>query len=377
MKKVLLTATVQSHICQFHRPLVHMLHEQGIEVHAAARNNLAEKSGLSIDFVDRVYDIPFSRSPLSSSNIRAYKQLKRIIDDGDYDIVHCNTPMGGVITRFAAISAGKKGTKVFYTAHGFHFYKGAPIVNWILYYPLEILLAHFTDKLITITKEDCSLASRKFSTNVYHIHGVGVDSKRFFPFSKETVSQLRTTLGYNDGQFLVLCVGEFLKNKNQSTVIRATALLHEQIPQIKLLLAGNGPMEQELKDIVHELNIDDHVEFLGYRTDTDRYLNACDMVVSASFREGLPLNIMEAMRCGKPIVASKNRGHNELIADGETGYLVDADDAKAFAERIHLLYSNDGTRHSFSLKAIKSVEPYADVLVRDELRSIYMNYGVQ
>lgn len=124
--KVLLVATVQSHICQFHKPLVNMLHEHGVEVHVAARNNLAEKNGLALDFVEKVFDIPFARSPKSKNNIIAYKQLKKIIDEGHYDVVHCNTPMGGIVTRLAARNARKHGTKVYYTAHGFHFYKGAP-----------------------------------------------------------------------------------------------------------------------------------------------------------------------------------------------------------------------------------------------------------
>ena len=132
MRKVLLTATVQSHICQFHKPLVEMLREQGdVEIHVAARNNLAEKNGLKLDFVDKVYDIPFSRSPKSTDNIKAYKQLKKLINEEKYNIIHCNTPMGGIVTRLAAKKARKKGCKVIYTAHGFHFYKGASKKNWI------------------------------------------------------------------------------------------------------------------------------------------------------------------------------------------------------------------------------------------------------
>ena len=122
MKKVLLVATVQSHISQFHRPLAELLHLYGYEVHVAAKNNLAEKNGLKLDFADKVFDVPFSRSPKSKDNILAYKILKSILDEGQYDVVHCNTPMGGVVTRLAARKARKKGTKIFYTAHGFHFY---------------------------------------------------------------------------------------------------------------------------------------------------------------------------------------------------------------------------------------------------------------
>ena len=162
MLKVLLTATVQSHICQFHKPLVQMLREHGdVEIHVAAKNNLAEKNGLALDFVDKVYDVPFSRSPKSLDNIRAYRELKEIIDVEKYDIIHCNTPMAGIVTRLAAIATRKRGTKVIYTAHGFHFYHGAPKINWIVYYPIEKCFAKLTDTLITINDEDYNIASQR------------------------------------------------------------------------------------------------------------------------------------------------------------------------------------------------------------------------
>ena len=164
--KVLLTATVQSHIVQFHKPLVEMLHAHGCEVHVAARDNLAEKNGLKLDFVEKVYNVPFARSPKSVDNLKAYEQLKKIIDDGHYDIVHCNTPMGGIVTRLAARDARKNGTKVIYTAHGFHFYQGAPKKNWLLFYPVEKFFSRLTDILITITHEDYKLAKEKFHCQV-------------------------------------------------------------------------------------------------------------------------------------------------------------------------------------------------------------------
>ena len=153
-KKVLLVATVQSHICQFHKALVEVLHEQKIEVHVAARDNLAEKNGMKLDFVEKVFNVPFSRSPKSLDNLKAYKQLKRIIDTNGYDVIHCNTPMGGIVTRLAAQKARKNGTTLIYTAHGFHFYEGAPKKNWLVFYPIEKFFSRLTDKLVTITQED-------------------------------------------------------------------------------------------------------------------------------------------------------------------------------------------------------------------------------
>lgn len=369
--KVLLTATVQSHICQFHRPLVEMLHQHGCQVHVAARDNLAEKNGLTLDFVDKVYDVPFSRSPKSVDNIKAYKQLKAIIEKENYDIIHCNTPMGGIVTRLAAQKARKGGTKVFYTAHGFHFYKGASAKNWMIYYPIEKAMASLTDVLITITREDEKLALDKhFKTNVAYIHGVGANEKKYTSVSREDNDSFRITHGY-DKRFVILCTGELNKNKNQRTVIEAVNMLRQKYPQILLLLAGNGPQEQNLRSQIQALQMEDHAVLLGYRTDLENYTNACDMVVSASFREGLPLNIMEAMLCEKPVVASTNRGHRELIGHGETGFLVRADDVEGFAQKIEELLLNQELRNKIAEQEKIFIQSYTTEAVKNELRDIY------
>ncbi|MCK9265916.1 glycosyltransferase family 4 protein [bacterium] len=371
MKKVLITATVQSHIAQFHKPLIDILHKHGYEVHVAARDNLGEKNGLKLDSPDKIYNIPFDRSPFSKKNIDAYKQLKKIIAENRYDIIHCNTPMGGVLTRLAARVVRKKGVKVFYTAHGFHFYKGAPIINWLLYYPVEKYLARHTDKIITITEEDYLMASRKLNTKIFRIHGVGVDPLRYFPVSEEDKEMMRQDRGYSQKYFIILCTGELNKNKNQSTVIKAVAEVIKTNFDVKLLLAGNGPMEKELKELVKELGIDKNVEFLGYRTDLDKYVKISDIVVSASFREGLGLNIIEAMLCGKPVVSSINRGHKELVKEGKTGFLLFTKDILGFADRILTLKKDADLAKKMGELGEKSVELYVFDNVKRELELIY------
>ena len=368
--KVLLTATVQSHICQFHKPLVEMLHEHGVEVHVAARDNLAEKNGLKLDFVKKVYNVPFSRSPKSTDNLKAYKQLKKIIDEGGYDIIHCNTPMGGIVTRLAARNVRKNGTKVFYTAHGFHFYNGAPKKNWLVYYPIEKFFAgHYTDKLITITEEDYKLASEKFKCQIEHIHGVGVKSDRYRPASIEEQHEMRVKEGLNDDDFVILCTGELLPNKNQKTLIDAVNLCKDKIPNIKLLLAGNGPEKENLQQKIEDLRLQDKVRLLGYRTDLERVAPCVDVIASASIREGLPLNIIEGMLCAKTVIASHNRGHNELVEEGVTGYLVDAKSAEGFAEKFkQAFFNNDQNMGNIGFA---KVEDYTSVKVKKELDSIY------
>ena len=369
--KVLLVATVQSHICQFHRPLVSMLHEHGCEVHVAARNNLAEKNGLKLDFVEQVFDVPFQRSPFSTKNLGAYKQLKKIIDEGEYDVIHCNTPVGGVLGRLAARKARKCGTRVFYTAHGFHFYKGAPKKNWFIWYPVEKFMCRYTDKLITITQEDYDLASAKFSTQVERIHGVGANSAKYRKLSEAECVELRHELGYPDDDKLLLCTGELLPNKNQITAIRSIKILMENRTNMKLLLAGNGPTLPELQAEVAALNLQDHVAFLGYRTDLERYASIADIIVSCSFREGLPMNIVEGMLLGKPVVASYNRGHRELIVQDITGYMVPPTDSDAYAEKITTLLDNMALANSMGQAGYEKAQLYADFNVRQELQAIY------
>lgn len=370
-KKILLIATVQSHICQFHKPLVAMLHEHGCEVHVAARNNLAEKNGLKLDFVEQVFDVPFQRSPFSPKNLGAYKQLKKIIDEGSYDVIHCNTPVGGVLGRLAARKARKHGTKVFYTAHGFHFYKGAPKKNWLIWYPVEKFMCRYTDKLITITQEDYDLASAKFPTQVERIHGVGANSAKYRKLSEAECLELRHELGYADDDKLLLCTGELLPNKNQITAIRVMKALIDQQPKAKLLLAGNGPTLPELQAEVTALGLQEYVEFLGYRTDLERYANIADVIVSCSYREGLPMNIVEGMLLGKPVAASYNRGHRELIVPDVTGYMVPPADVDAFAEKILLLLNDPVLADRMGHAGYEKARKYTDKSVCIELKAIY------
>ncbi|MCW9130902.1 glycosyltransferase family 4 protein [Bacillus paramycoides] len=335
-KKILFCATVDYHFKAFHLPYLKWFADQGWEVHVAANGNI------HLPYVNQKYNIPLQRSPLRIQNFHAYKKLKSIIRQNRYNIIHCHTPMGGVIARLAARKARQQGTKVVYTAHGFHFCKGAPFINWLLYYPIERSLATNTDCLITINQEDYNLAvkHRFQAKDIQLVHGVGIDIERFTPVTETEKRELKLQCDYNPQDFLMFYAAEFNKNKNQSFLIHVLAQLKKKIPHAKLLLAGEGPLMEECKKLATQLGVSNMIHFLGYRSDIASLLQMCDIAVASSYREGLPVNIMEAMACGLPVVATDNRGHRELIINNKNGCLIDCADIKAMAERIKVISEN-------------------------------------
>lgn len=304
--------------------------QQGWEVHVAAAGNI------DLPYTDKQYNIAIQRSPFHSANIKAYKQLKEITHQNNYSMIHCHTPFGGVLARLAARETRKKGTKVIYTAHGFHFCKGAPIQNWLFYYPIERILSIYTDTLILINQEDYHLArTHKFKAgSIEHVHGVGVDTEKYKPVHEKKKRELRKSFGYNADDFLLFYAAEFNKNKNQQLLLHALALLKDKVPNAKLILAGEGPLLKSCQQLAYQLGVNGMVNFLGFRKDIDQILPMCDIGVASSLREGLPVNIMEAMACGLPVIAVDNRGHRELIENGKHGWIISNPNAVKFANKL-------------------------------------------
>lgn len=369
-KKVLFCASVDIHFKAFHLPYMKWFKEQGWEVHVAACGEMI------LPYVDKKYNIPIQRSPFNKMNLGAYKELKEIIDKNQYNIIHCHTPIGGVLTRLAAKKARQFGTKVLYTAHGFHFCKGAPFINWVLYYPVERVLSQFTDCLITINQEDYTLAeTHQFKANsIKHVHGVGVNTELFKPIEETQKSKFKKKLGYKPQDCLMVYAAEFNKNKNQKLLIESIALLKDEIPEAKLLLAGEGPLLTECQALADKLGVKGMIDFLGYRNDIDKLLQISDIGVASSLREGLPVNILEAMACGLPVIATDNRGHRELITDDKNGWLVKSNPVD-FSSKIKILVRNSDLKYELGVQGRNEVLlKYSIPRVLEEKNNIYRLY---
>lgn len=332
-RKVLFVATVyRMHVQVFHLPYMKWFQEQGYEVHLCCRNDTPDPD-ITVPYCDKWMELPFERSPLNKANIRVYRQLKEIIDREDYALVHCNTPVGGVLGRLCARAARRKGTKVVYTAHGFHFFDGAPLKNWLLFYPIERVLSRYTDLLITMNGEDDRRAKTFHARKTAMVNGVGVDLTRF-----ETAVDrdgIRAELGVAQDAPVVITVGEHSARKNHETVLRALALLDG----VHVLFCGVGDREEALKAMAQELGMAHRAHFLGFRRDVPQLLAASDLFFFPSLQEGLPVSQMEAMAAGLPCVVSDVRGNADLIRNGEGGFLRQPFDHEGFAEDIALLLS--------------------------------------
>ena len=273
MKKVLFVATVvRLHINMFHKPFIKWFHDQGWRVDVAANNDYENKEECIITYCDNFYCLPFERSPFKKGNLDAYFQLKRLLAKEKYLIIHCHTPMGSVITRLAAGEARKRGTKVIYTAHGFHFFKGAPMINWLVYYPIERILAHRTDLLITMNQEDYNRSMTFKAKKTALVNGVGLNLNKFVEATPEEKQEVRCAFRLNEDDIFAISVAQLIKRKNHMVLIQAVEKLHN--PHFHLFICGDGAQEAELKAKAKELGIEQQIHFLGFRKDVYKISSA-------------------------------------------------------------------------------------------------------
>ena len=345
--KALIVASVASMIDQFNMQNIELLLENGYDVDVAC--NCKEGNTISderiSELIDKLkknnvttYHVPIPRKVTDIKDIiYSIKFIKKLYTENGYTLMHCHSPIGSVVARVAAISERKKGMKVIYTAHGFHFYKGAPKKNWLIFYPIERICSSFTDVLITINKEDYAFAKKHMKANqVEYVPGVGIDTKKFI-IPNFNVAEKKAELGLKDTDIMILSVGELNQNKNHEVVVRAISKLKN--PNVYYFIAGKGDKEQYLDELAKELDV--NLRLLGYRTDIIELLNTADIFAFPSFREGLSVALMEAMAAGLPCVVSRIRGNVDLIEDGINGYLCDPNDEVSFCESLKALVEGE------------------------------------
>lgn len=375
MKKVIMLSSVASMIDLFNKDNIQTLKDLGSSVHVACNfefgsitspERVAEfKQELEKNHISYTH-LPIPRSIFDLKNIvSSYRKLKKLLKDNNFSMIHCHSPIGGVIARLVGRKFRKHGLKVIYTAHGFHFFEGAPIKNWIIYYPIEKYLSNFTDTLVTINNEDYKRAQNFFQGKLEYVPGIGIDTKKFSK-SLAKNKNIRKEIGLSPEDFVLISVGQLSKRKNHSIVLKALSKIKND--KLKYVLIGFGELQEELKKMASELNIANRVIFLGYRADINELLHAADCFIFPSLQEGLPVSLMEAMATGLPILCSEIRGNTDLTSS-KNGIYFDPSDESSVVKAINLLMFSD--LEKLSEGSLKAVKQYDREIIEKKMKTIY------
>ena len=364
--KILYVTTI-SNTMGFFVEHIKMLYGMGHTVEIACAKGTKPLNPLYEELKCKVHEIPFSRSPFSKDNFKAYKKLKQLVETEHYDIVHTHTPNASMVARLACRNIRKQGTKVLYTAHGFHFFKGAPLKNWLMYYPVEKFCAKYTDVLITINNEDYELAQKKIhAKKVCYVPGVGIDLERIMSVQADR-DEVRKSMGVPEDCTLLLSIGELNVNKNHQVVLKALAKLDNK--NVHYAIAGIGNQKDYLLNLAKELGVESQFHLLGYRTDALKLYRGADVFVFPSFREGLSVSVMEAMASGLPIICSKIRGNTDLVQN--TNIQFTPIDVGELQQKLQVLVENQILRKELSRENKKNIEFFSLDNVLNKMEKIY------
>ena len=385
MKRALIVTTTSGFLSQFELNNVRLLQERGYQIHYATNfgvpiYEVQDEKLRNMGVV--LHHISIEKNPFKiKKNIWALRELIRIIDREEVDVVHCHNPNGGVLGRLAA-ALSKRKPYVIYTAHGFHFFQGAPLKSWLFYYPVEKFLARFSDVIITINHEDYRRAEKfryKKQGKAELIPGVGVDLQLFTPMGNnqgdnEKRDILRRAWGIPEHAFHIVSAGELNDNKNQKVVIEAIAKLKNK--NIYYSICGEGNKRKELENEIVRCGLSEQVFLRGYRNDMAEVWKTADLSVFPSIREGMGMAGLEAMACAVPLIVADNRGTREYMIDRENGWVCNADSANEFAEAITFLYENPSERQRLAQRAISTVKKFSLQQTEKRMRQIYENLPV-
>lgn len=364
MRKFLIVANVsKEHIRKFYIPLIRLLQESGWSVDVACRLDVP------VPECDNAYDLPCDRNPFRGGISESVKILKDILSQNEYEILLCSTVVGSIIARLAAATFRKRGLKVIYLCHGLHFFGGAPLSRWIMGYPVEKLLANKTDMMIVINETDLETARKYLNIPVIvKSHGMGVDLSKFRDgaLSESDWIERRKELGLSVKDFVLSYVAEIINNKNQMMLVNAFEHIRKEVPNARLLLIGPEHDGGVLRKFVESRGLQNEILFLGWRNDVSDLLHLSDIYVASSKSEGQGLNLIEAMACNLPVIATKNRGHVETVHHERNGFLVESGDYGKMAEYVLRIYNDAERRDSITVQAQQDIEKYeTDVAVKE------------
>lgn len=364
--KVLYTANTYNHLYLCHQPYFKWFKKQHFIVHTATNSN-KELSG-----VDKTFNISIKRFPFKYGNIKAFFQLKKIIEREKYDLIHTHTPTGAVLTRLASIKYSKKNNvKIIYTAHGFHFFKKCPFINYIIFYPVEKILSKYTDLIVTINQEDYKFAQQHFKTNIQYIPGIGFEPEKFKKtLTKKQQEIFRKQNDLNPEDYVISYIAEISNRKRQLYLV--DALRNMELTNEKFLLIGDNSRANKLRKKILKYKLEDHVKVLGFKNNVGDYLDISDLVISVSKQEGLPLNIMEAMYKKKPIIVTDCRGNRDLIQNHDNGIVIGIKDKEGLINSIKFLKENPKYAKILSSKNRDVVEKYSIDSVLPIMEDIYI-----
>ena len=379
MKKALMYASVASMIQQFNMNNISLLQELGYKVDVAC--NFEFGSTITNEKIEKLkdqlikmnvnfYQIPVPRKITDIKNLRlSYKMTKDLINEKKYDLIHCHSPIGGIICRLAnKHSKHYDSTRMIYTAHGFHFFKGNNPLKNFLFRNIERYGAKSTDTLITINKEDYAAAKKfklKKNGTVEYVPGVGIDIDKINSIQGNK-EELCKELNIPVDTILLLSVGELSKRKNHEVIVR---LLNQLPDNIHYVICGQGQLENYLLDLAQKLKVNNRVQLLGYRTNIPQIMKSCDIFVFPSLQEGLPVALMEAMACGLPCVASEIRGNIDLIEDGVNSSLCNPIEYKEFLNSFKSINKEIGDK--FGKLNIIKIKKYDIKKINIKMNKIY------
>lgn len=349
-------------------PCIEAALKLGYEVYLGTNRNNPQE--LECTYPVKLFDAHSYRSITAFNDNRvAYSNLSKVVEEGNVEVIHCNTPVGGMIGRLVGKRHHIK--KIIYTAHGFHFYKGAPLFNRTVLKWAEQIMAHWTDVIITMNEEDFQSA-KKFKLRkggkVYYVPGVGINTEEFFNV-RINKKEKRDELGIAMDDIICISMGDLIPRKNYETSIKAIALCNN--PKVHYLICGRGPELDNLKKLAKELGVENQIHFLGFRTDIKELSKVADIFLFTTLQEGMPRSMMEAMASGLPCIASKIRGNVDLLEEGIGGYLIPAKDENAVADRLERLVENLDLREEMRKANLERIKGFDIGVVKSRMEEIY------